>query len=221
LRNEKDIAPSEADGSFEYFIGTKPARLEALAALVGKFDMAPPFDGSDLHQMSDWFDRYGPFPVPFLRNKYFPRNPLRSLPLPDKSAKRQIIRAFESYDPRWSGDYVGTNALFDFGAYVGDCFIFRDPELHWGISDKNCKSVHHRGTRSTEASCDNETRNVRDLAFWSIMLAIFSLGSSLRQRSEFLSSRDGFCRTLILSRPRVYIRAPNGPRNGIWRLSES
>jgi hypothetical protein len=95
----------------EYFLGSMPARLEALRAFLANFDVALNSDDTGLRAVSTWMPQWADLLVDDLYDSY----------------------AIDRLDVPWTGALSGLNVIFDLGVYYSDCLWARRTKLGWFV----------------------------------------------------------------------------------------
>ena len=98
-----------------YFFGTKELRLEALRAILAKFDIALSVDDAGIVALSAWLPKYADLFVADLDND-------------------AVQDAYRSFSVPWSGTLGGLNPIFDLGIYYAECLWLRRTKLKWIVT---------------------------------------------------------------------------------------
>jgi hypothetical protein len=112
---------ARGEENFQFFLEQRSARLAALYAFLDKFSVKASLDDTGLSSVSAWLPGNGCALIGDPRNE-------------------AIVQAFYQMQTPWTQSLRGFNVVFDFGIFLGEALIARQPRLRWklrlGLSEK-------------------------------------------------------------------------------------
>jgi hypothetical protein len=110
---ERLLSPEKARENFDYFMQVREQRVAFFYEWLHRhfwITLTPDSDG--VRALNRWGNRYA--------GLLLERNP-----------RGNLTHTYFTYDPAWTGDNAGCNALFDMGITLGESLIACCPKLRW------------------------------------------------------------------------------------------
>jgi hypothetical protein len=106
-----ELSLAQGQVNYDYFLGTKAARLSSLHSFLASFDVKPTLDGEGLKSVDAWVHRYAGHLIDRHRTvSYF---------------------SFRTFYPAWVNEQAGLNILWDLGTYAGEMIIHLNSNCEW------------------------------------------------------------------------------------------
>ncbi len=113
---ERLLSREQAAENFDYFMGVRQQRAAYFCDWLRRyFGVVVTRDEEAVKELNRWGNRYAGL-------------------LLVKGSTGHPIPSYHTYDPPWTGDFTGHNALFDMGTVLGEILIAKCPNLHWDIN---------------------------------------------------------------------------------------
>ena len=99
--------------NYDYFMNNRLKRLAFFQAWLKRhFRVDASINGDGLRAANAWVNDYGGALI---------------------GDEPDTMTIFASYMPRWEGQYVGYNVLYDIAIFIGEYLIFKRPKLRWEL----------------------------------------------------------------------------------------